>query len=330
MPLFKGLPEVLIQELPNSIIGRLNKNEDLEDSDKNVARMYLDSTFTHPEMVASSQDELESVVSFYLYVGARISNYTVRDFRKRSGDLEIMERLNAYSNLIDRPIITLLMSSEGQSGFRSFRIMNADKGFVSWSFYAENLYKLGRHMERWVKSSAPHLNEDLSYDVYIDKFHVAKMEKGEFISLPELAVEEYITSIFGRPLKLAIDFELKESDFGDLDAFQMKAELRQRSHIRSSSIIAAPRDYNLAVECVQMQIDKTVKQFLNKHKNETKTTSDVSVDVFIGRNKIGVREICSNDVGFNQSSKEIILRALGRDPANEKRGFINWLVNLIR
>ncbi|CAH7350229.1 hypothetical protein VCHA53O466_40111 [Vibrio chagasii] len=322
---FSNIPEPFLKELPKSVVEKILSGVDLGDTDSNVARMYLDSTFTHPELISHTPEQLTSVLALYMHVDAKLSVYALRDYGRRGVNPEIMDALNNYHNVIDRPVIMLKMSSEGCGGFRSFRIMNADRGYASWSFYAENLNKLGRHMERWIKSTALHLRCDYSYDIYIDKVHIAKIEHGEFSSLPDEVVYDSISEVFGRPIYLSVDFQMMKSDLGDLDAFSLKGVLRQYPHIQSSAILAIPKDTKLAHEYMQGQVNKYVKSYITKHKNEAKVITDIGVAVFVNGMKVGNRDLCSLDISYFQSSKETLLSAVGR-PTKDERGYIMRLL----
>lgn len=317
---FSFLPAVIIRELPKQISSKIELGSSLDESDCRVARMYLDSMITHPEDISIGRDELESVVAFYIHVGAKISTYTCMAVAEFSLSSDLLLKLASYKKKIDRPVIVLRRTKE-LKGFQSFIIMNADKGPKSWVFYAENLGKLGRHLGKWLDKSAPHLRSGSAYDIYIEDDYIGKVERGEFVSLPDDSIVHIIDGVFGSHANITIEMSIRTNDVGTIGVVAMQGKVVEFPDITTNSRLLIPCSPPLALEYIYEQIDWAVCKCLAKVKNTKHIRCDMSVVITINGEVLGLKDFCSTRASFLTSSKGVLLKSVGRDEEDLKVSF---------
>ncbi len=284
------LPKRILAEFPNVISDKIAGGEQLSESDKSMIRSYLDSTILHPENMASGSEQLMSLLSFYIHVGARLNYHTIAAVKNSYGNEELNAWLDSYENISSEVKIELRKNPIASSGFVNFCAMYADKGCRTHNFYAENFGKLLSSLERWVSMDAPYLMSNCEYVVYVDSLAVAKITKGKKL-LPVMndLVRGFVANTFGAPQELDVYCSIREEDQG---AFQIKSIVIEGAVSGSGSskreTAVLPKSPVLKVRLLKEKVFNLSQQLVKEYAFSETITADIQTRVFVNDQFVGV------------------------------------------
>ncbi|WP_210498236.1 hypothetical protein [Vibrio crassostreae] len=307
------LPQRILAEIPSKISAKIANQEPIDDSDQRVVRSYLDNTIVHPESVAENPVQLVSLLNFYMSVGAKINTHTVEYTRAHLNSEQLHKSLNEYDNITNDVKIILKKSPVTTTTFISFSTMNADKGFKTWNFYAENYNKLMKTLDRWVRVGAPYLMDNCEYSVYVEKQLLAKVEKGRDLkALLNQEVLDFITVNFGQPHEFEMVFKIERNKKNTFEFENLIIECGILNHDISQKVICAlPDSDRLKVSLVKEKLIEWSKELVKEFRFKEGITSDISATVVANDVQVAVITYDGDSPSFVSNLDEVIADMLG-------------------
>lgn len=299
------LPKRIMAEFPSNITDKILSGEELAESDKSIVRSYLDSIILHPESMAGGREQLMYLISFYMYVGARLNLHTVEAVKKLYGNDELNNLLDSYSNISPEVKIELKKNPIASSGFVNFCAMYADKGCKTHNFYAENFGKLLSSLERWVGMDAPYLMGNCEYVIYIDSLAVARVEKGKkLVPIISDSVMLFIGNTFGVPQEVDVFCNIREAQ---QSAFQIRSiTIDGKVGLtggEKEEMAVLPNSPALKVRLLREKVAGICQMLVKEYAFSESITSDIQTKVYINGDYIGEMGFGLGGGGFEEQLK---------------------------
>ena len=310
---YKYFPERLLDELQSSVRNKIQSHEDFQLTEKEalVTKEFLQDTVIHIENICDCEGSLFAAIDFYMQIGAKIPNSTVKYVENSSGSNGMKQRLKAYSKVVKRPVITIHrqggLVDRGTMGV--FTSVNIDRGTRRKVIYADSFHNLMRNIKAWVNDdSTCFIRTDQEYDLVVDGEHIASIKKDKTVEVVcSRAVDAFIADQFGEPMsvKLSIRSEVLKGKCG----FYW---LCDDSYSGSSSLFL-PSQTSLRVDIIRDEVKVIVSQALQAVRCGSNVTSDIYVTVDINGVGLGKfdKKYCS--LKFVENNADVILGAVGVD-----------------
>lgn len=288
------LPPRILAELPSKISQKIVNSEPLDESDQRVVCSYLDNTIIHPENTAETPQQLASILRFYMDVGAWLNSHTVRYAKNTLNSESLHNALNSYEKVSDEIKVVLKKSpiptNVSNSTFLSFCSMNADKGFKTYNFYAENFGKLLKTLERWVKLGAPHLLDNCNYSIYVERQLVAKVvENRDLEPHFDQTVLDFISENFGQPYELDIVFDIERVKNTRFHFENIEMNCRVKNFDVSKRInCAVPESDELKLELVETKLLELTQELIKEIRFRESISADIGASIFVNERQVGV------------------------------------------
>ena len=317
------LPPRILAELPSKISQKIVNSEPLDESDRRVVCSYLDNTIIHPESTAETPQQLVYILRFYMDVGAWLNSYTVRYAKNTLNSESLHSALTDYEKVSDEVKVVLKKSpiptNVSNSTFLSFCSMNADKGFKTYNFYAENFGKLLKTLERWVKLGAPHLLDNCSYSIYVEKQLIAKVVGNrELESHFDQNVLDFISDSFGQPYELDIVFDIERGKNTRFDFENIEINCRVKNYDVSKRInCAAPESDVLKVRLVGAKVLELTQELIKEIRFRESISADIGATIIVGEQTVGVVNYDKDQPDFVKDFNHILCSALNIEPLLE-------------
>lgn len=339
---YKYFPERLLDELQPSVRRKIQSHEDFQLTEKEIlaTKEFLQDTVIHIENICDCEGSLFAALDFYMQIGAKIPSSTVKYVKNNSRSNGMRQRLEAYSGVIDRPVITIRRRGaqlDGNDTIGVFTSVNIDRGTRRKVIYADSFNNLMRNVRAWIDDdSTCFVRNEQEYDLVVDGCRIAIINKDKSISVVcTHDVDDFIEREFGKPLDVTLCIR-SEVVKGKCSFYWLCDESQS-----GSSSLFLPSQTSLRVDIVRDEIKVIASQALQLVKHSHGIVSDINAVVELDGVLVAEFNKKSCALQFVEDSADVVLGSVGIDerpdiefysdkPALKKRGVIERLFGFLK